>query len=104
MQADVVDIDTARGGGKRTGLYFSLWGMATKFSLALAVGLAFPILGWAGFDAEAGTLATQGTLTLALLYGGAPVAFKIAAIALVGRHPIDRSAQEKIRGEIEGTI
>ena len=78
--------------------------MATKLSLALAVGLAFPMLGWAGFDASAGKVATQGTFTLALLYGGAPVVFKIAAIALVWRHPIDRSAQEKIRGEIEGTL
>jgi len=104
MQADVVDLDTARGGGKRTGLYFSLWGMATKLSLALAVGLAFPLLGWAGFDATADKLATQGTLTLALLYGGAPVLFKIAAIALIWRHPVDRAAQEKIRGEIEGAI
>jgi len=104
MQADVVDLDTARGGGKRTGLYFSLWGMATKLSLALAVGLAFPLLGWAGFDATADNLATQGTLTLALLSGGAAVLFKIAAIALVWRHPVDRSAQERIRGEIEGAI
>jgi len=104
MQADVVDIDTARGGGRRTGLYFSLWGMATKLSLALAVGLAFPLLGLAGFDAAKGTIATQGTLTLALLYGGAPILFKLAAIVLVWRHPVDRSVQEKIRGEIEGTI
>ncbi len=104
MQADVVDIDTARGGGKRTGLYFSLWGMATKLSLALAVGLAFPILGMAGFDATAGQLASQGTLVLALLYGGAPIAFKLAAIALVWRHPVDMSVQERTREEIEGAI
>lgn len=104
MQADVVDIDTARGGGKRTGLYFSLWGMATKLSLALAVGLAFPLLGWVGFDAAADRAATQGTVMLALLYGGAPIVFKFAAIALVWRHPVDVSVQEKIRGEIEGTI
>ncbi|HXG29044.1 MAG TPA: MFS transporter, partial [Nevskiales bacterium] len=29
MQADVVDEDTAAGGGYRAGLYFGLWGMAT---------------------------------------------------------------------------
>ncbi len=104
MQADVVDIDTARGGGRRTGLFFSLWGMATKLSLALAVGLAFPLLGWAGFDATEARLATQGTMTLALLYGGAPILFKLAAIALVWRHPVDMSVQEKVRGEIEGTV
>jgi len=101
MQADVVDVDTAKGGGERTGTYFALWGMATKVSLAMAVGLAFPLLEWANFNPSVGSTATEGTLVLAMLYGLAPIPFKLAAIALVWRHPVDRSAQLQLRATIE---
>ena len=52
MQADVIDADTVETGERRAGLFFALWGMATKLALALAVGLAFPILSFAGFDSD----------------------------------------------------
>jgi hypothetical protein len=55
MQADVVDLDTLQAGSQRTGLFFALWGMATKLALALAVGVAFPVLDLVGFDARAVT-------------------------------------------------
>ena len=86
MQADVVDVETARTGAARTGLYFALWGMATKLSLALAVGIAFPALDWAGG-------ASAGGWMLALLYGGVPVVFKLAAVALVAQHRLDEATQ-----------
>lgn len=107
IQADLVDRDTAEGGGQRTGLYFGLWSMATKLALALAVGLAFPLLALAGFDATGlghdhahghGHHAHEhghdhgdgGLLALALLYGAAPVPFKLAAVWLMWRFPVDR--------------
>ncbi|BBK33081.1 MFS transporter [Allostella humosa] len=100
IQADVVDLDTAAGGGQRTGLLFALWGMATKLALALAVGIAFPILGAAGFVA-AGTAQPAAALdALALLYGGAPVLFKLAAIALMWRFPLTEAVQRDLRRRI----
>jgi Na+/melibiose symporter-like transporter len=96
IQADVVDVDTAAGGGGRAGLFFGLWGMATKLALALAVGLAFPLLDLAGFDGPAG----EGLLALALLYGGLPVLIKIAAVALVWDFPVDRARQHQLQGSI----
>lgn len=91
IQADLVDLDTARGGGQRTGLYFGLWGMATKLALALAVGLAYPLLGVAGFDANSSD--PEGVWALSLLYGLAPIPFKLAAVWLVWGFPVDRAAQ-----------
>jgi GPH family glycoside/pentoside/hexuronide:cation symporter len=41
IQADVIDVDTARSGTQRSGLYFAAWGLATKLSLASGVGLIF---------------------------------------------------------------
>lgn len=99
IQADVVDVDTARGGGRRTGLYFAFWGMATKLALALAVGLAFGLLDVAGFEA-AESNGEGPLLVLALLYAGLPVLLKAVAIALMWRFPLDRDAQVHLRTEI----
>ncbi len=91
IQADLVDRDTARGGGQRTGLFFGLWGMATKLALALAVGLAFPLLALSGFDASDSN--PDGLLALGLLYGLAPIPFKLAAVWLMWGFPVDRGTQ-----------
>lgn len=99
IQADVIDEDTAAGGGGRAGLYFGMWSMATKLSLALAVGIAFPVLEFAGFS-TAGT-SSDGLFALALLYGGLPVLFKLAALALVWNFPLDRERQSHLRERIE---
>lgn len=102
MQADVVDVDTARnegeGGAARTGVYFALWGMATKLSLALAVGIAFPLLEASGF--EAGTASTEGHGALVLLYGVVPIVFKLAAVAVMWRFPLDGADQAALRDRI----
>lgn len=105
MQADAVDIDTAQGGAARTGVYFALWGMATKLSLALAVGIAFPLLDAAGLDPAAGLAGNdpgeRGAIALGLLYGALPIVFKVAAIAVMWRHPLDAEAQKALRERIE---
>ena len=102
MQADVVDYDTLKSRQRRAGVYFGLWGMATKLALALAVGLAFPILEQAGFSAEAAQPAgSPPLLVLAALYSLAPVGFKLAAIGLIWGFPLTRARQERIRRLIE---
>ena len=97
MQADVVDLDTLKSGRTRTGIFFALWGIATKLALALAVGIAFPLLEIAGFRAEAPEQAPTALLALALLYSLVPAAFKLGAIALFAGYPITASRQLRIR-------
>ncbi len=101
MQADVVDADTLESGVQRTGLYFAMWGVATKLSLAGAVGLAFPLLGYIGFDAQADNNSEGALLGLALLYSAAPVVLKILSTLLIWNFPIDAESQARIRREIE---
>jgi Na+/melibiose symporter-like transporter len=84
IQADVVAFDREAGGGERAGLFFGLWGMATKLALALAVGIAFPLLDLVGFAAD-GQNDAGALLALALLYGGLPVALKLLVVPLL-RH------------------
>lgn len=97
IQADVVDVDTAAGGGRRTGLYFAFWGMATKLALAVAVGTAFPLLDLAGLTPGAESNTAGALLALSLLYAAAPVAFKAVAIALMWRFPLDAAALAALR-------
>ncbi len=101
MQADVVDLDTLKSRQSRAGLYFALWGVATKLALALAVGIAFPLLALAGLDPEAGTATSFGLFVLAALYSLLPAAIKLGAIALVAGYPITAARQRRIRSLIE---
>lgn len=101
IQADVIDHDTAAGGGGRAGLYFGLWGMATKLALALAVGVAFPLLAWVGFDPAAG--AGDGR-ALTWLYAGLPIALKLCAVPLAWRFPLDEAATRALRVRLDRTI
>ena len=103
LQADVIDIDRAENGAQRTGVYFALWGMAQKLALALAVGMAFPLLDLAGFDptAQAGEDSTRtGVWTLVALYAAAPIAFKLCAILLIWKHPLTRAAHAALQQKI----
>lgn len=99
MQADVVDLDEARGGAAQAGLFFAAWTMAQKAGNALAAGIAFPLLGLAGFRMAGG----NGTTAMAMLIGlycVLPVALKLGAVALIWHFPIDAAAQAALRASL----
>ena len=102
IQADVIDLDTMQSGEQRTGLFFAIWGLATKLSLALATGLVFPLLAWSGFVTSGEAPQPPHALTmLSALYAWLPVLPKIIAIGLMWRFPISGTEQEKLRAELE---
>jgi Na+/melibiose symporter-like transporter len=96
IQADVVDADTQASGEQRTGLFFALWGIATKLAFALAA-ISLPVLHLAGFRADAlgadglSTNAPDALFTLTLLYSAVPIAIKL----------VDVEKQRAIRSELE---
>ncbi|MEM8658458.1 MAG: MFS transporter, partial [Pseudomonadota bacterium] len=100
MQADLVDLDTERSGQQRTGAFFALWSLATKFALALAGGAALILLELSGFSAEIENSAAA-LMVLGLLYAGAPVLLKGIAIAMMWRFPLDPAHQAEVRARIE---
>ncbi len=65
----------------RGGTWFGLWNLVTKASLALAAGLALPLLAWLGY--RTGASDAQGLEALAWVYGALPLAFKAGALALL---------------------
>ncbi len=100
MQADVIDLDRLRSGRERAGLYFAIWGMGTKLALALAVGISFPLLELAGFEAVPGGGGNLPLFALAALYSLVPVGFKLASIALMRGYPITAARHDRLRWRI----
>lgn len=82
LLADVIDADEARGEARSEGAYFGLWNLMNKLNLALAAGLALPLLAAGGY--RSGVMATGGTLVaLAGVYALLPCALKaLAALVL----------------------
>lgn len=67
--------------GRAEGAYFGWWNFATKLNLALAAGLALPLLGWWGY--APGTRDADATTLLTAAYCLLPCALKaLAASAL----------------------
>lgn len=100
MQADVIDLDTLYSGRRRAGLFFAAWGVATKVPLALAVGIAFPLLALAGFEEAAASQSAGTLLALAALYSLLPCAIKLLSIWLLRGYPIDAAEQRRIQAEL----
>lgn len=101
IQADVIDVDTAASGEQRTGTYVAIWGLGTKLALAVAVGVAFPVLDWAGFRTDGGPQGDAGLTALVVLYAGLPIVLKLSAVALMWSFPVDAAEHRRLRAAIE---
>ncbi len=80
--ADVIDDDEKRGLGRSEGAYFGLWNLATKMNLALAAGIALPLLGAFGY-APRTAKRVDALLILAGVYALLPCALKALAAAML---------------------
>ncbi len=79
MLADVIDDDEGRD-GRPDGAYFGLWHLLEKLALALAAGIALPLLQW--LDYVPGTAAGQGS-ALSWVYALLPCVIKLAALLIL---------------------
>lgn len=100
IQADVIDADTAAGGGERAGLYFALWGIASKFAGALSAGPALIAIGFLGFDAELPRQSDTVIIALTALYSVIPVILKVGAIRLMWNFTLGYEEQHRLRAAI----
>jgi Na+/melibiose symporter-like transporter len=99
INGDLIEWDALENGRRRPGLFFALWGTASKLAYALAVGMIFPLLDFAGFDATATNLPDDVRL-LAILYAAPSLLFKGAALVMMWRFPIDEREHQRIRAEL----
>jgi len=75
--------------GRREGSYFGVWNLATKLNLALAAGVALPLLSLMGYTPGEGS---GGSLALGLAYAAIPCALKLAAAAVLLAAPLPDAA------------
>ncbi|OIP15230.1 MAG: MFS transporter [Comamonadaceae bacterium CG2_30_59_20] len=87
-------IDDAGDRGRADGAYFGWWNFATKLNLALAAGLALPLLGWLGY--APGTRDAQALQVLTVAYCLLPCVLKTGAAALLYFSFIQPSAAQPL--------
>lgn len=80
-------IGQAGHSSKHEGAYFGVWNWATKFNLALAAGIALPLLQWMGY--QQGTTSAAGLHALAVGYALLPCVLKMCAMGVLWRAPLN---------------
>ncbi len=109
MAADAIDIDSARTGEQRAGLYFSVWGMLKKGAGAAGGAIGMAAAAFCGFDptAEPGLGGTpegnsaRALLWVTLLYSIIPAAIKFISLPFIWKYPLTAERQRRIRAQIE---
>lgn len=88
MLADLLKRDFPQGHA-RAGAWFGWWNFVTKANLAIAAGIALPLLGLFGY--APGVTDGGALIALAVVYAGLPCIAKLVAAALVWRmqHQLD---------------
>ncbi|MBO6655275.1 MAG: MFS transporter [Pseudomonadales bacterium] len=103
MLADVVDVDTARSGGKRAGTYFSILGLTEKLGIAFGTGFSLNLIGLLGFDPQGGVAASTeaGVTALRMVYCLGPIFFYSIAMYYVWSYPLTPERHKRLRERIE---
>lgn len=103
MLADVIDVDSARSGGRRAGAYFAVIGLSEKLAAAIFTGVALNIVGLLGYQAMGGASASaeEGVLALRLVYCLGPIALYSLAVPLIWSYPLTPERHARLRASLE---
>ncbi len=97
LLADVIDDDTGQA-GRPDGVYFGLWHLLEKLALALAAGIALPLLQWLGYVPGS---ATDPVGALSLVYALVPCAIKLLAALGLWLAALESGTQRpKMKGDL----
>jgi GPH family glycoside/pentoside/hexuronide:cation symporter len=100
MIADVSDYDRVETGQFRSGIYYGVWGLATKISEALALaGVGWMLTGF-GYVANV-EQTTQSLLGIRLFFAIVPAVCIFAALPLLLKYPITRKGHAEVRARLE---
>ena len=100
MVADVGDYDRAETGQQRSGMYYGVWGLATKISEALALaGVGWMLTGFGYVPNVAQS--PQALLGIRLFFGLLPAIFVFLTLPLLFKYPITRENHAEVRRKLE---
>lgn len=97
--ADVADAKRLETGQQVTGLYFSVFSLANKAATAAAIGIAFPLIAWLGFDPKVANDPAALAGLAAVFALGPAIAHALSAL-LIFRFPLG----EREHAEIAATL
>lgn len=94
--ADVADNHRLWSGQDRIGLFFSVFSLSDKGAMAVAVGIALPLVSWLGFNpSHANTPAALAHLHYVFALG--PALAHLFSAAIIRGFPIDEDSHGEIR-------
>lgn len=95
MVADVADQQRLKTGRQVTGLYFSVFSLATKAAMAAAIGIAFPLIAWLGFDPKA-VNSPEALAGLAAVFALGPAIAHAISAYLISGFPLGQKEHAQI--------
>ncbi len=101
IAADVIDLDTLESGEQRSGLFFAVWGMVIKLSLALGVVLGTTLPAALGYEPAADVIAPMIQGRLMAVYGAVPALLMALGALFLRDFPITRERHAEVRAQIE---
>ncbi len=101
MVPDVVEIDRLDTGEHRGGMYYGVWGLATKLSEALGLVAAGWVLQLSGYVPNVAQSANT-LLGIRLFFGPVPLLFILLALPLLIWYPITRKSHAALLAKLEG--
>ena len=109
MAADTVDVDFARSGKNRAGLYFSVWGSLRKGTAAAGGAIGVAGVAFFGFDPmlDPNTMGTpdgnssSSLMWLACLYSVVPAALNFTILHLLWNYPLTETRQKRLRALLD---
>jgi len=101
IAADVIDVDTLESGEQRSGLFFAVWGMVTKLSLALGVVLGTALPAAFGYDPTGEAISASVVGRLMMIYGAVPALLMGLGSLFLWRFPITRERHAEVRAALD---
>lgn len=99
--ADIADIDMLKSGESRSAFLVSFLGMVRKIFEAAGIGLALPVLAWAGFDPRGETHSQNSLNALIVVYCVVPTVFSLISLVIIWNYPVSRERHARLRAGLE---